>query len=220
MISRQPVIGSDFEIWTFFHVNFHPTSSVNVNSTTGLSNTRVKIFQLLAPPPLDASTHTNINLFPEPTEEPTSLDSWSVVWYIASFGGLIGFFLIISCSEWCCRKNRSPSSAYPRSSSSPVPSIVAETPPPSYDHFAPPSYDSLSGRTTEKGEFDVYVVPVHALKPIMEGGAEGDTPPSYGTAGRAWREEDWSKRTLVIFVIIIVIIAVVCVRFVFVCVKR
>lgn len=109
-----------------------------------------------------------------PDEEPP-LDSWSVVWYIASFGGLIAFFLIISCSEWCCRKSSRSSSAYPRSSISPVPSIVPETPPPSYDHFAPPSYDSLTGRSHEKGEFDVYVVPVHALRPMME----GDAPPSY-----------------------------------------
>lgn len=67
---------------------------------------------------------------------------------------------------------------------SPPPSPVAETPPPAYDLFAPPTYDSLctgGGTSSEKGDFDVYVVPVHALNTLVNESERErqDGPPSY-----------------------------------------
>lgn len=102
-------------------------------------------------------------------ETQSPLDPWSIVWYIGSFGGLVAFFLIVSCSEWCCRRNARPMS---------VPYIqrgevisgaqgVAETPPPPYHLFAPPPYDSINyADLSDKAsgeKLDIYVisVPIH-----------------------------------------------------------
>lgn len=114
-----------------------------------------------------------------------SLDTWSIVWYIASFGGLILFFLIVSCSEWCCRRNAR-RGCQRQNAQTAVP-VVPDTPPPSYDQFAPPSYEELwvggsRQAKCEKTEYDVYVVPVHALGPIIETARNEDSPPSYQTS--------------------------------------
>lgn len=92
------------------------------------------------------------------------MDSWSVVWYIASFSGLIAFFLVVSCSEWCCRKGSSPSPAYPPPNVPPSPTPSSMTPPPDYELFAPPSYDLVQADTEKKDFFEVYVVPVHTQR--------------------------------------------------------
>lgn len=148
------------------------------------------------------TTAPPIDLFPERD------DSWSIIWYIASFSGLIAFFLIVSCSEWCCRLHvrgpaQPPASTTVRPTSSSHGSQatsfqIQETPPPAYDLFAPPSYESVrrasavGGANTsqyEKSEFDVYVVPVHAIcmlqsEPVVDN-TRGhchtveDDPPSY-----------------------------------------
>jgi hypothetical protein len=114
----------------------------------------------------------------------TPLDSWSVVWYVASFGGLIIFFLIVSCSEWCCRRAIRNSQNCNRSAPAPATPTVPDTPPPSYDQFAPPSYESIClgrhERGEEKSKYDIYVVPVHALGHMME--TRDDAPPSYFSA--------------------------------------
>ncbi|XP_066146233.1 uncharacterized protein [Euwallacea fornicatus] len=115
-----------------------------------------------------------------------SLDTWSIIWYVASFGGLILFFLIVSCSEWCCRRNAR-RRCQRNNNSQTVPQIMSETPPPSYDLFAPPAYEDLwgtnsGGRSGEKRQFDIYVVPVHALDNFMEDVQRHDAPPSYQSA--------------------------------------
>lgn len=96
------------------------------------------------------------------------VDPWSLVWYMASFGGLVVFFLVVSCSECCCSKRaaRTPPGTAPTSpvdSTSEVTHWVEETPPPPYDLFAPPSYDTLcyGGARECKNKCEVYVVPVH-----------------------------------------------------------
>ncbi|RZC41497.1 uncharacterized protein BDFB_001382, partial [Asbolus verrucosus] len=127
------------------------------------------------------------NNFTGANNDSTPLDSWSVVWYIASFGGLIIFFLIVSCSEWCCRRAIRNSQGCNRSNNPAAsPTAVPDTPPPSYDQFAPPSYESIClgrhERGSEKSEYDIYVVPVHALGTIMETREREDAPPSYFTA--------------------------------------
>jgi len=124
---------------------------------------------------------------PVGTDDVSPLDSWSVVWYIASFGGLIAFFLIVSCSEWCCRKAVRNSQNCSRTPTIPPTPTTTDTPPPSYDEFAPPSYESIClGRSRgEKSEYDIYVVPVHALGSIMQTSREvEDAPPSYQSASR------------------------------------
>lgn len=115
-----------------------------------------------------------------------SLDTWSVIWYIASFGGLILFFLIVSCSEWCCRRNARRNCQRTTTSQNPT-QVVLDTPPPSYDQFAPPAYEDLwvgssRGSRGEKSEYDIYVVPVHALGTIMEEARREEAPPSYQSA--------------------------------------
>ncbi|XP_019868943.1 uncharacterized protein LOC109597641 [Aethina tumida] len=111
-------------------------------------------------------------------KERSPLESWSVVWYIASFGGLIAFFLVVSCSEWCCRRNARRNCQ--RNSTESNVTVVSDNPPPSYDQFAPPPYESLCyGRNGEKSEFDIYVVPVDAMGTIMNRETVDDSPPSY-----------------------------------------
>lgn len=114
------------------------------------------------------------------------MDTWSVIWYIASFGGLILFFLIVSCSEWCCRRNARRNCQRTNSSQDPSQAVL-DTPPPSYDQFAPPAYEDLWVRNSrgprgEKSEYDIYVVPVHALGTIMEEARREEAPPSYHSA--------------------------------------
>ncbi|XP_020287447.1 uncharacterized protein LOC109856509 isoform X2 [Pseudomyrmex gracilis] len=103
------------------------------------------------------------------------LDPWSIVWYIGSFGALVAFFLIVSCSEWCCRRNgRSLTVPYAQRAEGTVRTPgVAETPPPPYHLFAPPSYDSVNyGQIVDKtsGEkVDVYVISVPIHRPVAQG---------------------------------------------------
>ncbi|XP_015586294.1 uncharacterized protein LOC107263509 isoform X2 [Cephus cinctus] len=84
-------------------------------------------------------------------EVQTTLDPWSVVWYIGSFGGLVTFFLVVSCSEWCCRRGTSRTLSPGRHTepmmgtctSATTTAGVSDTPPPPYHLFAPPAYDSI-----------------------------------------------------------------------------
>jgi len=87
--------------------------------------------------------------------------------YAISVGGLVVFFMVITCSECCCTKReaRTPPNPTPASPVEPTPEEthwVEETPPP-YHLFAPPSYDTLHyGISREcKDKCEVYVVPVH-----------------------------------------------------------
>ncbi|XP_066595770.1 uncharacterized protein [Prorops nasuta] len=103
-------------------------------------------------------------------ETQSPLDPWSIVWYIGSFGGLVAFFLIVSCSEWCCRRNgRQLGVPYGNQRAEVVSAGngATETPPPPYHLFAPPSYDSVNygdiiDKTSgEKLEIYVISVPIH-----------------------------------------------------------
>ncbi|KAL7293116.1 hypothetical protein TKK_0013269 [Trichogramma kaykai] len=77
------------------------------------------------------------------------LDPWSIVWYIGSFGGLVAFFLIVSCSEWCCRQGARPLTVpcTQRGEIINMPhdavAVDLSQPPPPYHLFAPPSYTTL-----------------------------------------------------------------------------
>ncbi|XP_029155670.1 uncharacterized protein LOC114928585 isoform X2 [Nylanderia fulva] len=101
------------------------------------------------------------------------LDPWSIVWYIGSFGGLVAFFLIVSCSEWCCRRGGRPLAVpYAQRAETINTPGVTETPPPPYHLFAPPSYDSVNyGEIVDKttGEkLDIYVISVPIHRPMMQ----------------------------------------------------
>ncbi|XP_076160669.1 uncharacterized protein LOC143143389 [Ptiloglossa arizonensis] len=102
------------------------------------------------------------------------LDPWSIVWYIGSFGGLVAFFLIVSCSEWCCRRGGRPL-AVPYAQRAEVINegqVVTEAPPPPYHLFAPPPYDSVNyGEIVDKtsGEkVDIYVISVPIHRPVVQ----------------------------------------------------
>ncbi|XP_003485286.1 uncharacterized protein LOC100748238 isoform X1 [Bombus impatiens] len=103
----------------------------------------------------------------------TPLDPWSIVWYIGSFGGLVAFFLIVSCSEWCCRRGGRPLTVpYAQRAEAINGPVVTETPPPPYHLFAPPPYDSVNyGEIVDKtaGEkLDIYVISVPIHRPVVE----------------------------------------------------
>ncbi|PBC31500.1 hypothetical protein APICC_10038 [Apis cerana cerana] len=106
-------------------------------------------------------------------DDQNPLDPWSIVWYIGSFGGLVAFFLIVSCSEWCCRRGgRSLSVPYSQRNEVMNGPVVTETPPPPYHLFAPPSYDSVNyGEITDKtsGEkVDIYVISVPLHRSVVQ----------------------------------------------------
>ncbi|CAK9812117.1 hypothetical protein ANTQUA_LOCUS7104 [Anthophora quadrimaculata] len=102
------------------------------------------------------------------------LDPWSIVWYIGSFGGLVAFFLIVSCSEWCCRRGGRPLTV-PYAQRAEVINgghVITETPPPPYHLFAPPPYDSVNyGDIIDKStgeKVDIYVISVPIHRPMVQ----------------------------------------------------
>ncbi|KAL6260441.1 hypothetical protein P5V15_007967 [Pogonomyrmex californicus] len=100
------------------------------------------------------------------------LDPWSIVWYIGSFGGLVAFFLIVSCSEWCCRRGGRPLTVpYAQRAETINTTGVTETPPPPYHLFAPPSYDSVNYSEIDKAsgeKLDIYVISVPIHRPMVQ----------------------------------------------------
>ncbi|XP_012274971.1 uncharacterized protein LOC105696812 [Orussus abietinus] len=102
------------------------------------------------------------------------LDPWSIVWYIGSFGGLVAFFLIVSCSEWCCRRGARPLSVpYTQRGEVIGPSPgVTDTPPPPYHLFAPPPYDSVNygviADKTGADKVDIFVISVPLRGPARQ----------------------------------------------------
>ncbi|KYQ57932.1 hypothetical protein ALC60_02981 [Trachymyrmex zeteki] len=101
------------------------------------------------------------------------LDPWSIVWYIGSFGGLVAFFLIVSCSEWCCRRGGRPLTVpYAQRAETLNTTGVTETPPPPYHLFAPPSYDSVNYNEivdkTSGEKLDIYVISVPIHRPMAQ----------------------------------------------------
>ncbi|XP_063974284.1 uncharacterized protein LOC135160994 isoform X1 [Diachasmimorpha longicaudata] len=112
----------------------------------------------------------------EDVDNQSPLDPWSIVWYIGSFGGLVAFFLIVSCSEWCCRRSARPlGTPYAPRTAEPVTITrnVTDTPPPPYHLFAPPPYDSVNyndlvDKTTgEKVDIYVISVPITTTEPTV-----------------------------------------------------
>lgn len=87
---------------------------------------------------------------------PSGSDTMSIMWYLVSFAGLVTFFLLLSFSEFCCKKA-------PALSNSQITDRVEPLAPPPYELFAPPSYESLFRDITRerKRSITVFLVPVH-----------------------------------------------------------
>jgi len=85
----------------------------------------------------------------------------------------VAFFLIVSCSEWCCRRGGRPLAVpYAQRAETINTTGVTETPPPPYHLFAPPSYDSVNyGEIVDKtsGEkLDIYVISMPIHRPVVQ----------------------------------------------------
>uniref|UniRef100_A0A1B6DNI1 Uncharacterized protein n=1 Tax=Clastoptera arizonana TaxID=38151 RepID=A0A1B6DNI1_9HEMI len=103
----------------------------------------------------------------------TDVDMWSVIWYLGAFGGLVTFFIIVTCSEWCFGNHM-----YTRHGTNQLyinafqstfleAERTPETPPPPYHLFAPPSYSDLFGTVTtknnnkKKSKINIFIIPIH-----------------------------------------------------------
>lgn len=101
------------------------------------------------------------------------VDMWSVVWYLGAFGGLVTFFVVVTCSEWCFGNHmytrhgtnelyiNAFQSTFLESQRTP------DTPPPPYHLFAPPSYSDLFGAISsknvgkKKNKLNIFIIPIH-----------------------------------------------------------
>lgn len=108
-------------------------------------------------------------LVSDPSLNHEVVDMWSVMWYLGAFGGLVTFFLIVTCSEWCFGNhmytrhgiNELYINAYQTNFTQ---QRVSDTPPPPYELFAPPSYTDLFGKVQEpkkKNTFNIFIIPIH-----------------------------------------------------------
>jgi len=85
----------------------------------------------------------------EEKKEQLGMDAITIIWYLTTFTALIGFFVVMACTENGCGR---------RQLIKPPEATCPPTPCPSYKHFAPPSYDSVMKKyKTPK----VFIVPVH-----------------------------------------------------------
>lgn len=107
---------------------------------------------------LEFSPQTNVkepekDLQPPPENSPDTLgmDSLTIIWYLTTFTALLGFFVVMACTENSCGRARS---------SKPDENVrtCPPTPCPSYKNFAPPSYDTVMKKYRNP---QVFIVPVH-----------------------------------------------------------
>lgn len=88
--------------------------------------------------------------FIKSSEEPLGMDSLTLIWYLTTFTALLGFFVVMACTEKSCARGRD---AKP-----PEARTCPPTPCPSYKNFAPPSYDTVMKKYKNQR---VFIVPVH-----------------------------------------------------------
>lgn len=101
---------------------------------------------------------------------------WSVIWYLGAFGGLVTFFVVVTCSEWCFGNhmytrhgtNEIYVNAFQASSFQESHQRAPETPPPPYHLFAPPSYSdlfgSVKGGKRKISKINIFIIPVHKVR--------------------------------------------------------
>src|SRR5690349_23375627 len=78
------------------------------------------------------------------------MDSLTIIWYLTTFTALLGFFIVMACTEKSCNRGRVAKPVETRTS--------PPTPCPSYKNFAPPSYDSVMQKYQNQR---IFIVPVH-----------------------------------------------------------
>lgn len=78
------------------------------------------------------------------------MDSLTIIWYLTTFIALLGFFIVMACTENSCarRQSRKPAEN----------NLKPPSPCPSYKNFAPPSYDTVMKKYKNPR---VFIVPVH-----------------------------------------------------------
>jgi hypothetical protein len=78
------------------------------------------------------------------------MDSLTIIWYLTTFIALLGFFIVMACTENSCARRQS---VKPTENNLKPPS-----PCPSYKNFAPPSYDTVMKKYKNPR---LFIVPVH-----------------------------------------------------------
>lgn len=84
------------------------------------------------------------------TDEPLGMDSLTIIWYLTTFTALLGFFVVMACTEKSCSRTQT--------TKPPETRTCPPTPCPSYKNFAPPSYDTVMKKYKNQR---VFIVPVH-----------------------------------------------------------
>lgn len=95
------------------------------------------------------SQETTQSLFKSVDDEPLDMDSLTIIWYLTTFTALLGFFVVMACTEKSCNRGRAAKPEEIRT--------CPPTPCPSYKNFAPPSYETV----LQKYPNQIYIVPVH-----------------------------------------------------------
>lgn len=92
---------------------------------------------------------TRPRLTQKSTDEPIGMDSLTIIWYLTTFTALLGFFIVMACTEKTCTRSQL---------TKPPDTTCPPTPCPSYKNFAPPSYETVMKKFKNQR---IFIVPVH-----------------------------------------------------------
>lgn len=109
-----------------------------------------RTFQTFVDEKTDSQQKTRSLFKSSDDDEPMGMDSLTIIWYLTTFTALLGFFIVMACTEKSC--SRAQDSKPPETRTCPP------TPCPSYKNFAPPSYDTVMRKYKSER---VFIVPVH-----------------------------------------------------------
>lgn len=80
---------------------------------------------------------------------PEGMDVVTMIWYLTTFSALVGFFIVMACTENSCGRRAEVKPVENTRTSPPTPS-------PSYKQFAPPSYDTVMNKYKNR----IFIVPM------------------------------------------------------------
>ncbi|CAO1427490.1 unnamed protein product [Diamesa serratosioi] len=80
---------------------------------------------------------------------PEGMDVVTMIWYLTTFSALVGFFIVMACTENSCGRRAEVKPTENTRTSPPTPS-------PSYKQFAPPSYDTVMNKYKNR----IFIVPM------------------------------------------------------------
>lgn len=80
---------------------------------------------------------------------PEGMDVVTMIWYLTTFSALVGFFIVMACTENSCGRRTEAKPVENTRTSPPTPS-------PSYKQFAPPSYDTVMNKYKNR----IFIVPM------------------------------------------------------------